>query len=76
MMEKQTSTCERLKLLGYSRDKQIRLYGGKFDLTSDPIFISDYFVVVDGIEQNSGHTRRIRIPLNILNMAGKQKFAA
>ena len=74
--EQQTSMCERLKVLGYSRNKQIRLYGGKFDLTSDPIFISAYFVVVDGIEQKSGRAMRIRIPLNILNMVGQQKSAA
>ena len=66
---------ETLKRLGYGRNKQIRLYGENYDLTSDPIVVADQVVLVDGIERRSQRPRRIRLPLTILNIA-KQKVAA
>src|SRR5919109_1900806 len=60
--------CERLKRMGYSKDKQMRIYGEEFELVSDPIAISEHLFVVDAIERKSRSPRRVRIPLNIVNM--------
>ena len=75
MSERQVKLCEKLKRLGYGRNNQIKLYGDKFDVTSDPVVIAERLVVVDAIEQKTGRPRRIRIPLNILNMAEEKSVA-
>ena len=75
MSERQVRLCEKLKRLGYGQNSQIRLYGDKFDVTSDPVVIAEHLVVVDAIEQKTGRPRRIRIPLNILNMAQEKRIA-
>jgi hypothetical protein len=61
--------CERLKQLGFSRQNQIRLYGARFELVSDPLVITGEVVFVDAVEQKSGELCRVRIPLNIVKMA-------
>lgn len=61
--------CDRLKRLGYARNIQMKLYGEIFELTSDPIVVSERLVFVDGIEKKSRERRRIRIPLLVLRMA-------
>lgn len=76
MSERQARLCEKLKRLGYGRNSQIRLYGDKYDVTSDPLVIADHLVVVDAVETKSGRTRRVRIPLNVLNMALQEKQSA
>lgn len=68
MNDHETILTDRLKRLGYARNKQIRMYGEQFDLVSDPIAIAEQLVVIDGIESKSGHLRRVRIPLPILKM--------
>ncbi|HTR23962.1 MAG TPA: hypothetical protein VMI10_08245 [Terriglobales bacterium] len=67
--ERQRNLCESLKRLGYGRNRQVRLYGADYDLTSDPIVVADRLVVVDAIERRSGQSTRIRIPLTILKAA-------
>lgn len=76
MSDRQLKICEKLKRLGYGRNNQMRLYGDQFDLTSDPIMISDDLVVVDAVEKKSGRARRIRIPMNVVSMADQEKGAA
>jgi hypothetical protein len=76
MSQQQIRMCEKLKRLGYGQNSQIRLYGDMFDLTSDPVVITDQLVVVDAIEQKTGRTRRIRIPLNVLNIANQEQRVA
>ena len=68
----QVHLCERLKLLGFSRESRIRLYGSQFELVGDPLVISDDLVFVDAVEQKSGESCRVRIPLNIVRMATEQ----
>lgn len=76
MSERQAKMCEKLKRLGYGQNSQIKLYGDKYDVTSDPVVISDHLVVVDAVESKSGRARRVRIPLNVLNMAFQEKQSA
>jgi hypothetical protein len=68
----QIHLCERLKRLGFSREKQIRLYGSQFELVGDPVVMSDSVVFCDAVEQKSGELRRVRIPLTIVKMAAQQ----
>jgi hypothetical protein len=69
MTPKQTNLCERLKLLGYTQGEQVRLYGLQFELRGDPLIMADNLVLIDAIDRKSGESRRVRIPLTILNMA-------
>ena len=75
-MKEQSTLCERVKRLGYSRNSQVRLYGEVFDLLSDPVSIGENFVFVDALEQRSGRVRRVRIPLSIVHMAEQRRSAA
>ena len=69
--QQQASLRERLKRLGYGRNSQIRLYGSKFDVISDPIVVADRLVFLDAVEQSSGRSRRLRIPLTLLSMLSR-----
>jgi hypothetical protein len=72
MTATQIDLCERLKQLGFSRERQIRLYGSQFELVGDPLVVSDDVVFVDAVERKSGESCRVRIPLNIVKMATEQ----
>lgn len=72
MTTAQIHLSERLKRLGFSREKQIKLYGSQFELVGDPIVMSDNVVFFDAVEQKSGQLRRVRIPLTIVQMAGQR----
>jgi hypothetical protein len=72
MTIEQVTLCERIKRLGYSSGGQVQLYGERFDLISDPFCVGDDCVLVDALEQRSGHTRRVRIPVNIVRLAKEQ----
>ncbi|MGP0019041.1 MAG: hypothetical protein ACLPHP_10770 [Candidatus Sulfotelmatobacter sp.] len=61
--------CAKLKQLGFAQQSKMRLYGEEFEFLSDPIVIADGAVCVDAREKRSSQTRRIRIPLPIVNMA-------
>lgn len=76
MMDQQIVVCERLKRMGYTKDRQIRMYGEEFELISDPITISDKLFVVDAIERKSRSLRRVCIPLSIINMLRHETRAA
>jgi len=68
--------CESLKRLGYARNNQVTLYGEVFALVSDPIRIGDDCVLLDVLERESGHVRRISLPGPIVQMAKKDRRAA
>ena len=72
MTAAQTHLYERLKRLGFAREKQIRLYGSQFELIGDPLVLSDTVVFFDAVDQRSGQRRRVRIPLTIVQMARQQ----
>jgi len=69
MTEKQAKLSQRLKLLGFTKGHQMRLYGEVFDLVSEPIFVADNVVLVDATEMKSGKSRVVTLPLPIVNMA-------
>ena len=50
----------------------IRLYGSQFELVGDPLVISNDVVLVDAVEEKSGESCRVRIPVNIVRMATEQ----
>lgn len=76
MTEEQVRLCETLRRLGFTRENQIRLYGTKLELLSDPLAVSDHAVFVYATEIKSGKLRRVRLPMTILNMARKQQLTA
>jgi hypothetical protein len=70
MTEKERTTLlERLRQLGYRRNKHIKLYGEKFLLTGDPIVVDDHHAFVEAIDRKSGAAKRIAIPLPVLDVA-------
>ena len=74
-MKSQESLSDRLKQLGYAQENRMRLYGQEFELVSDPIVVKDHLVFVDAIERSSGQLKRVRIPLNVLNMVAQDRKA-
>ena len=69
MTEKQINLSARLKRLGFTKGNQMKLYGEVFEVVSEPILMADNVVLVDATEKKSGLSRRVRIPLPIVNMA-------
>lgn len=76
MTEKEVIIFTSLKRLGFTTGNQIRLYGEIFELVGEPIVIADNMVLVDATEKKSGQSRRVRIPLPIVNMASRERQAA
>jgi hypothetical protein len=73
MTEKERTTIfERLRRLGYRRNKHIKLYGEKYLLTSEPIVVDDHVAWVDAIERKSGRPKRIAIRLPVLDVASER----
>jgi hypothetical protein len=68
MTRDQVVVCEKLKKIGYSKGKRIRIYGQEFDLISDPVTQHEQMIFVEGVERRSDEARRIRIPLPIVRM--------
>ncbi len=54
----------------------MRLYGEELRFLSDPVVLADGTVFVDAIEKHSHQSRRILIPLPIVNMADTESKAA
>jgi hypothetical protein len=69
MTEQQINLSARLKRLGFTKGNQMKLYGEVFEVVSEPILMADNVVLVDATEKKSGLSRRVRIPLPIVNMA-------
>lgn len=60
--------CDRLKKLGYSKFKSVKLYGQVFELVSDP-FPDGEEVLVETLQGSSAEPRVIRIPKFIIQAA-------
>ena len=76
MTSQQIAMCDRLKRIGYAEGNRIRLYGEEFELTSDPFSIHEELFFVDAIERKSRETRRVRIPLPLVQMIRRDTRAA
>ena len=76
MIKVHPSVCERLKQLGYAKDKRLRMYGEEFDLLSDPKVVEDELIVVDAVVRKSGSLRRLSIPMSVVQMIRKETRAA
>lgn len=70
----QKETCRKLISLGYGRSKKVRLYGQEMNLTSDP-FPAEGGIVVDAVGAGETKTRRIKLPLSILQVASSNRAA-
>lgn len=66
---------QKLQSLGFARGNQMRLYGRKFEILSDPIIIANNLVMMDAIDAGSGKVERVRIPLQVLKTAGTLRAA-
>jgi hypothetical protein len=66
----------KLMQLGFTQENEMRLYGEEFQFLSDPIVMPDGAVFVDALEKRSRQTRRVRVPLPIVNMANTEQRAA
>ena len=69
--DKRQIICEKLQRLGYAKERHIRLYGEDFDLVSNPVPDGDGFAV-EGVARASGHVRRMRIPLTLIQTLRKE----
>jgi CRISPR/Cas system CMR subunit Cmr4 (Cas7 group RAMP superfamily) len=76
MKVKEVGLCGNLKRMGFTQDSQMRLYGQEFEVMSDPIVMADDVVFVDAIEKKTGRSRRVRIPLTIVQRARVERPAA
>jgi hypothetical protein len=76
MTPDQSALCETIKRFGYAKNAKVRLYGRLLEVISDPVCIGDEGVSVCARDLKSGSSASIRIPLNIVRMAGEGHRAA
>ena len=76
MPTQEVALCENLKRMGFTQKNQMRLYGQEYEVVSDPIVLADDVVFVDAIEKKTGRSRRVRIPLTIVQRARAERRAA
>ncbi len=76
MNEKHATLSLRLQRLGFTTGNQMRLYGQIFEFLGEPIVMTDSVVLLDATEKKSGETKRVRVPLTIINMASGERRAA
>lgn len=74
--EDQAALAAGLKRLGFVRQNEMKLYGIRFEILTDPIVMEGDLAFVDGRDKGSGEIRRIRVPLPLVNMARGRRSAA
>jgi hypothetical protein len=67
--------CERLKEMGYSESKRIRIYGQEFEVISNP-FPRDKGIAVEAQPKGTRQVRVLQLPLPILQMVGPKRKPA
>ena len=67
-------TCRKLISLGYARFNRVRPYGQEMKLVSDP-FPEEGGIVVEVVSTNESASRRVKLPLSILQMAASKRVA-
>jgi len=60
-----SENCARIKDLGFTTSKHIKMYGERFELVSDPFVQGDY-TAVHAISPNDRGIRELRLPTAIL----------
>jgi hypothetical protein len=60
-----SESCARIKDLGFTTSKHIKMYGERFELVSDPFVQGDY-TAVHAISPNDRGIRELRLPTAIL----------
>lgn len=60
-----SENCARIKDLGFTTSKHIKMYGERFQLVSDP-FVQGEYTAVHAISPNDRGIRELRLPTAIL----------
>jgi len=61
--------CAKLKSLGYSASKRIRLYGEELQTTSDPFPVEGGFAIRVRSSDSPQNERNVQIPLSVVEVA-------
>ena len=64
-LDGRNAICNKLQRLGYEKEHDIKLYGEKFHLVSNPIPDGDGFAI-EAMTRESAEVRRMRIPLSLV----------
>ena len=64
-LDGRNAICDKLQRLGYEKEHDIKLYGEKFHLVSNPIPDGDGFAI-EAMTRESAEVRRMRIPLSLV----------
>lgn len=70
-MERQELICERLKKVGYTSERRIRLYGEELHLVSDPVADAIGYSVL-AVVRKTGNLKHLQIPLSIVSMLERE----
>jgi hypothetical protein len=60
-----SENCARIRDLGFTASKHVKLYGEDFELVSDPFVEGDY-TTVHAFSRNDPEVRELRLPASIL----------
>ena len=66
--------CERVKHLGYTVSKKVRLYGEEFEVVSDPFPEADG-VAVQARSRSNPNVRTVHLPATVLQSVKRRKAA-
>ena|SRR5258708_5970104 len=70
------ATCLKLISLGYTRSNRVRLYGKEVQLVSDPFPHREGGIAVEVLQGNESSARTIKLPLSVLQVAGRTERSA
>jgi hypothetical protein len=70
-MDRQSWVCDRLRNLGYAKERHIRLYGKDLHLISNPTMDGSGYSI-EGIERKSGIVCRLHIPLMVVRVVEEE----
>lgn len=68
-------TCRKLISLGYARSKRVRLYGQEVEIVSDPFPHHEGGIAIEVVGKTGTASRTIKLPLPVLQVAGKKRVA-
>ena len=70
-VDERYAICDKLQRLGYEKEHDIKLYGEKFHLVSNPIPDGDGFAI-EAVTLESAEVRRMRIPISLVYTLKKE----